>query len=142
MKITAESHVDHGLTPEHLAWILERCAAQTAFFITTLELPSHLPPLMCGLHGPATGDEPIPDSECHREVRGERPGPSRLCGRPPKPTRLVTIVAGPDGEEPCVLYTAYGGPQAPREPWDPGLDDEGRVEAESFWSRHALSEGT
>lgn len=139
MKIAADSHLDHGLSPAHVAWLVERFADRQAFFIESVELPAQLSSLTCGLHGPATGGEPVPESECHRAVRGERKGPSRLCKREPKPTRVVTVIAGPDGDEPCVLYTAYGGPQAPREPWDESLDDAGRAESEAFWAEHALS---
>jgi hypothetical protein len=139
MKIVADSHLDHGLSPAHVAWLVERFADRQAFFIETVELPAQLTSLTCGLHGPATGDEPVPEAECHRAVRGERKGPSRLCTRETKTTRMVTVIAGPDGPEPCVLYTAYGGPSAPREPWDESLDDAGRAEAEAFWAQHALS---
>jgi hypothetical protein len=44
--------------------------------------------------------------------------------------------------EPCVLYTAYGGPQAPREPGDPAIKDFAEQAAsEIFWSEHALAFG-
>lgn len=140
MKIVADSHLDHGLTPAHVEWLLKLYMIREGFFIETVELPEHLASLTCGLHGPRTGDAPVPEAECHRAVRGSRKGPSRLCRRAPKPTRLVTVIAGPDGGEPMVLYTAYGGPQAPREPWDETLDDAGRAESEAFWALHALSE--
>jgi len=140
MIIVSESHLDHGLSQSHINWLLERFADRQAFFIETVELPAQLEPLSCGLHGPLMGDAPVPEAECHRARRGERAGDSRLCRRAPRPTRLVTVIAGPDGGEPCVLYTAFGGPSAPREPWDPGLDDAGRAESEGFWAAHALSE--
>lgn len=138
MKITTESHLDHGLTPAHVAWLTERFADRQAFFVETTELSAELSSLTCGLHGPATGGEPVPEAEVHYERRGGRAGASRLCRRQPLQTRLVTVVAGPDGGEPCVFYTAYGGPSAPREPWDETLDDAGRAESEAFWALHAL----
>lgn len=142
MRITTESHLDHGLTPAHVAWLTELFAEREAFFVETVEIPSELSPLTCGLHGPATGGEPVPESEVHYARRGQRAGESRLCRRPPQETRLVTVVAGPDGDEPCVLYTAYGGPSAPRESWDETLDDAGRAESSAFWRLHALSAET
>lgn len=63
-------------------------------------------------------------------------------------------VPGPDGEtmperQTCpacggtgsttILYTAFGGPLAPREPGDPDLPAEERAESEAFWAEHALS---
>lgn len=139
MDITADSHVDHGLTPEHLAWLRSRLPDRAACFIETVELPDHLESLQCGLHGPRVGDAPVPEAEVHYEVRGRRVGPSRCCSRSPRPSRLLTVIAGPHGGRTCVLYTAYGGPQAPCEPWEPGLSDEVRAESEAFWSEHALS---
>jgi hypothetical protein len=84
------------------------------------------------------GDLPVPDGECTMVVRGARRGASRLCGRAPRPSRLVTVIAGPHGDA-CILYTAFGGPQAPREPFDPSLDDAGRACSVAFWAEHALS---
>lgn len=139
MKITIDSHLDHGLTENHVAWLRERFAGRDAFFLETVALPVELAPLFCGLHGPLMGDDPIPESECTYEVRGDRVGPSRMCSHERRETRLVTVIAGPHGEDPCVLYTAFGGPSAPREPFDPSLDDAGRAVSEAFWAEHALS---
>lgn len=140
MKVLPASHLDHGLSPAHVAWLLERFADRQAFFVETVELPPQLPPLLCGLHGPAMGDEPVPEAEAHYAVRGGRQGTSRLCRRPARETRLVTVIAGPDGEEPCVLYTAYGGAAASREPWDLSLaGQDAREQAQRFWAEHALS---
>lgn len=82
----------------------------------------------------------------------------RLCIEAPK-SRLVTVIAGPHTacpaggactgatcadydshvEHACVLYTAYGGPQAPREPGDPSIKSwEELVASREFWSQHAL----
>jgi hypothetical protein len=139
MKIIPQSHVDHHLTPAHIAFILERYADCAAFFIETIEMPDDLPGLPCTLHGPIMGDDPVPDEECEMLVRGERAGPSRICAREPRLVHTLTVIGGPDGDEPCVLYTAYGGAQAPREPWDPSLTPEAREEAIHFWAEHALS---
>ncbi len=142
MKLAADSHVDHHLNDQHIAWLLERYSDRTAFFAETVALPPELPALPCGLHGPAMGDVPVPDAECRQVARGARGGPSRLCSRAPRDVRTITVIGGPHDGEPCVLYTAYGGPLAPREPWDPTLDDAGRAESVAFWAQHALSEAS
>jgi hypothetical protein len=53
----------------------------------------------------------------------------------------LTVIAGPgdDGLDGVVLYTAYGGKCAPREPGDTSLNDEQRLESQAFWSEHALA---
>ena len=70
-------------------------------------------------------------------VRGGRAWASRLCRRPAVRTRQVTVIAGPHGAEPCVCFTAYGGPRAPREPWD--APDAEREASLAFWAEHALA---
>lgn len=167
MILHPESHTDHHLTPDQVDYILTRFREREAFFIETVELPEELGTVMCGLHGPAMGDAPVEDWEVTYAVRGGRAGPSRLCDRPIRQTRLLTVIAGPH-EEPCafcrgtgwgergslpircnctdgkvshacILYTAYGGASAPREPWDPSLDEAGKAESVAFWATHALS---
>jgi len=138
LKIVKDSHLDHGLTVEHQDYILELYRERDGFFLETILLPVRLSSLTCGLHGPIMGEEAIPDSECSLEVRGERKGPSRLCNRAPTLTRRVTVIAGPHEGEPCVLYTAYGGPPAPREPWENMSPEETQASVD-FWAKHALS---
>jgi hypothetical protein len=132
-----ESHVDHGLTSAQLEWLLARFADRDAFFIESVELPQELGTVPCGLYGPDMGDEPVAESDVHYAVRGEREWSSRLVNRPSRPTRTVTVVAGPFEEHACVLYTAYGGPCSPQEPGDPGCKD--KASSEQFWSQHALA---
>lgn len=140
LKITSDSHLDHGLGPDHIAWLLDRFADKTGFFIETVELPDDLPPIACGLHGPAVGDEPVPEDEVSYAVRGGRPGASRMCSRLPRLTRTISVIAGPHAADPLVLYTAFGGPVAPREPFDPGLmTEQAKAESRDFWAEHALS---
>ena len=139
MKITSAAHLDHTLTSAHIAFILDRFGDRTGFFLETVALPDGLDPLPCGLHGPLLGDKPVHEEECSYEVRGQRAGASRLCARPARLVRTLTVIAGPYEGEPCVLYTAFGGPAAPREPWDTDLDDEGRAASRAFWAEHALS---
>jgi hypothetical protein len=131
--------LDHGLSEAHVKFLLETFSDRKEFFIETLTLPEELSPVSCALYGPLAGDSPVLDVECEIVARGERKWPSRLCNRPARMTRRVTVVAGPDGDEPCVLYTAYGGPEAPREPGDTSLDDAGRAASADFWKDHALA---
>jgi hypothetical protein len=137
MEITVASHLDHNLSPAHVALIRERFGDRTAFFLETITLPPELPDLLCNLHGPATGEDSVLEAEVSYEIRGNRKGPSRLCKRQPVSVRVMTVIGGPHEGE-CILYTAYGGPVAPREPWDETLDVQGREEATAFWTRHAL----
>jgi hypothetical protein len=39
MRITKESHLDHGLTEAQVGWVAEKFADKAAFFIETVELP-------------------------------------------------------------------------------------------------------
>jgi hypothetical protein len=139
MKINELSHLDHGLTPEHLVWLCNRFANRTSFFIETVELSPDLPSLSCDMHGPIVGDAPVPEDDVTYAVRGDRSGKTRMVNRVSRPSRLLTVIAGPANGDPCVLYTAYAGPQAPREPWDSSLSAEEKTESEAFWSKHALT---
>lgn len=139
MKIIPESHTDHSITPSQLEWLLGQLADRRAFTIETLELPASLGTVPCGLHGPAMGDEPVPSVEVTLSPRGKRDNLSRLCDRAPRQTRYVTVIGGPHGDEPCVLYTAFGGPLSPKEPTDPTLTEDEREKSIAFWSEHALS---
>lgn len=139
MKIVADSHLDHGLTEAQVAHIADRFADRDAFFIESFELPEGLGLCPSGLYGPAAGDAPVDESAVHYATRGDRPGESRMVDRAPRLQRTVTVIAGPHGDESCVLYTAHGGPVAPREPFDAGLDDAGKAELTAFWAQHALA---
>jgi hypothetical protein len=134
MKTIAESHLDHGLTKAQVEFILGIDAPAGQVTVQTVELPEDLGTVPCGLHGPVMGDEPVLEADVTYEVRGQRKGASRLVERPIRSTRIVTVISGPHEGEPCVLYTAFGGPQAPREPFE---DDS--EESQIFWSQHALS---
>jgi hypothetical protein len=137
MKLHDESHVDHGLTPSQIDWLLERYADRDAFFIDTVELPAELGTVPCGLHGPIMGDDPVSEDEVVHETRGDREWTSRLCDREARGVRQVSVIAGPHEEEACILYTAFGGPVAPQEPSDPGNRD--LDAATAFWADHALT---
>jgi hypothetical protein len=61
----------------------------------------------------------VPEDSVTYVARGERTWKSRTVTLDkPRSSRLVTVIAGPHDGEPCVLFTAYGGPTAPREPAD------------------------
>ena len=120
LTIAAASHLDHGLTPEHIVWLLETFADRNEFFIETVDIPAHLPAVTSALYGPVMGDLPIAESEVWYTIRGGRRCASRVLASAaaPRPTRMLTVVAGPHEGAPCVLFTAYGGYAAPREPGD------------------------
>lgn len=77
--------------------------------------------------------------------RGVRRGSTPCVIRGPEIVNVVTVVSGPspDADGTRVLYTVYGGPPTPREPWDPSLacDDAKRAEAAAFWDEHAICVG-
>jgi hypothetical protein len=138
MKLHHDSHLDHGLTQDQIAHIFERFADRAAFFIETIELPAALGRVTCDLMGPIVGDAPIPESEVLYFKRGAREWNSRMIEVAyPRTSRLVTVIAGPHDGEPCVLFTAYGGPLAPQEPDDPACKDVAASRA--FWAEHALA---
>jgi hypothetical protein len=140
MIITEQSHLDHGLTGDQIAYILEQTSDKDAFFIESFELPESLGTVPSGLYGPAAGDEPIPEVAVIYKRRGDRKGESRMIAAPARQQSWVTVIGGPDDSGALILYTAYGGPLAPREPFDV-LDEpaEVREESETFWAEHALS---
>jgi len=134
-----DSHLDHGLTEAHLQMLRDRFADREGFFKETFEIPVGLAPLQCALHGPAMGDADVPEAECTYTLRNTG-GRTRQCRREPRETRLMTVIAGPHDGLGCVLYTSFGGPQAPRAPGDEDLKEEADIaESREFWSRHALS---
>lgn len=142
LKLHPQSHLDHNLSSEHFEWLLKEFADKTAFFIATVTLPDHLGSVPCGLYGPVMGDDPIPEALVRYGVRGaNRKCATRLVDLPLRMTRQLTVVGGPlDDENPCILYTSYGGPAAPREPGDLTITTwEQVVESRAFWADHALS---
>lgn len=136
-----ESHLDHGLSPAVVDYIMTRFADRAAFFIETFELPVELGTVPCGLYGPIMGDGPITD-DCpflHEEKRGNREYTSRGIKTDTRQVRTVTVIAGPHEEHACILYTAFGGPITPKEPNDPTLAPDKLDESRKFWSEHALA---
>jgi hypothetical protein len=139
MKIVSASHVDHGLSQAQVDWLVSRFADRKAFFIESVELPAELGTVPCGLYGPKMGDAPVGEGEVVYQRRGARENESRMVKLPMRPTRTVTVIAGPHEAEPCVLYTSFGGPLSPKEPGDPTLKPEEKDAAVAFWREHALA---
>lgn len=143
--ILASSHTDHSIPRNVLDWLVRRHVDKTGFFIETVELPEEFGQINCSLHGPSVGDPPVPFSEVDWVTRGDRKYLTRMCRRPVRKTRTITVIAGPQGPmwdnsepQPCILYTAFGGPLAPKEIFDPSLKPEEIEESFRFWCDHAL----
>lgn len=136
LTITKDSHT-HNFNKKILDMIVEKYSDKEEFFIDTFTLVGVT--LLCGLYGPIMGDEPITSSACHMAPRAGREYPSRIVNGPMRPTDQITVIAGPHEGDPCILYTCFAGPVAPKEPTDPALTDKERAESIKFWSEHALS---
>jgi len=139
-----DSHTDHGIPEIVVGYVLTLFDDRDSFFVETVTYPESaesvrgpvgLPAVPCGLH------LDVPESEVRYAPRGDRPNDSRLCDRPPRMVREVTVVAGPHPDDPeagMILFTMYGGPAAPQEPGDPRLAPEGLPASEAFWAKAAL----
>jgi len=137
--VIPDSHLDHGLSKRHLRWLRKRFGGcKGGVVVQTLRMPRRLTPLKNALYGPAAGDAPVPESSVYSTKRGVRSWTSRMVARPTRPTREVTVIAGPDGGRSCVLYTAFGGSSTPRESGDP--DNPDKAPSKAFWAKHALSD--
>ncbi len=175
-----DSHVDHGLTDLQLGYVLGVASAGygrlpigTKASISgnvqtiEIELPEWLGTVPCALRGPIVGDSPIIDDAVVFDTRGKRKYESRITTLPTIQTNKVTVIAGPYDGHDLVLYTAFGGPKAPKEVGELEaviaklIDDTGpgpqadaaarttdqRLEAlnrelaasRDFWATHALS---
>jgi len=133
------SHTDHGLTQDQMAFVLEKFADRNAFFVEVVEMPEGLGTVPNALYGPSMNDGVIEESEVRYERRAGRPGASRVIDRPTRPTHKLVVVAGPNPNFKCVLYTVYGGDfAAPREPFDDISGDDWN-DSIAFWQDHALS---
>lgn len=137
------SHLDHGLSPAHLSWLQEVFADRDGFFQATVDIPPHLSDLVSALWGPSSGDAPIAEADVDYVVRPGRRCVSRVLKSSLatlRSTRRLSVVAGSFEDAPCVLYTAYGGPAAPREPGDLTIATWKNVlESRAFWAEHALA---
>ena len=130
-------HSDHGVDQNLLTWALSQVTSD-GFFLRTFEIPAGFGDLSNALHGPASGDAAVEETEVSYIQRSADRPLSRMCARSPRATRLMTII-GIQGEDP-VVFTAYGGPAAEREVGDSSLEsDEEKAAAAAFWATHALS---
>ncbi len=84
MQVHRDSRLDSGLTDAHLSHLLVRFEGRRDSFIATIELPGDLASPSCAI--------------------------SRLVDHALRPTRFVTVIAGPHDGHACVLYFAFGGP--------------------------------
>ena len=139
MRITKDSHLDHGLSKEVIKFIKRKFGKKKKFFIDTVKLPEGMS-VPCGLYGPIVDDTPVMEHMVTYERRGEREYPSRLINLPPRQTNIITVIAGPHENEKCILYTAFGGPLTPKEPGDSTIKSKAeRKGSEKFWAEHALA---
>ena len=82
--------------------------------------------------------ETTPDDEIIYAVRPKRRGPTRFVkNREGEPTSEFTVILK-KVDEGYIVITAFPGPKAEREPWDPMAGDE----ANEYWSNHAIVWGT
>lgn len=51
----------------------------------------------------------------------------------------MTVIAGPHGNDKCLLYTVFGGKITPKEVNDPTVDNV--LESTEFWQLHAIAVG-
>lgn len=146
LEILPESHVHQDIQP-NVEWIKEQVKAPNSPHVikttksgpvTILTLKGAPHPVKSGLYGPAAGDAPVTDDQVTMMKRGARSYESRIIkGKRMRDTNVVTVIYGPHEGHAKVLYTVYGGPEAPQEPNDPRVRD--KAESEKFWSEHALT---
>lgn len=149
MKIISQSHLDHSLTQAHIDFIMKHWAlirvpsGLVGQDVTPVmvELPAELESLPCGLVGPSTGFPAVSDENdsVTYHVRKGRKWASRMIDQQVHMTRTLTYIVGHyNGEE--VLFTAYGGYCAPREPGDTSLNTMEEITlSRKFWAEHALT---
>jgi len=130
-----DSHLDHGLSEEAVAFILNKFQDRDGFFIESFDLPEGFGKVPCALYGPLMGDEAVTEDQVVYAVRGDRSYSSRMVSRPMRDTSVVTVIAGPHDGKSCVLYTAFGGPLAEKEVGDPSAAEK----SAAFWAAHALA---
>ena len=137
---TPTTHLDPGLTTAHLAWLQARFSNRTKFFIETVTLPDHLSSLDHALYGPLVGDPPVAEADVFYAPNGLRAWRSRLIHKPTRPTRLLTVIGGPDSSGRMVFFNVFGGPVPAQEVGDPATLDS--KESHRFWREHALAAPT
>lgn len=137
MKITKDSHVDHAIPKPILQHACLQFDEEVPFFMETIVLPEHLGKVPCGLYGPKMEDE-VPE-DVWMVTRPGREGKTPLIKNPHRPTNLLTVLGGMH-EGQFILFTAYGGPIMPREPWDKDIADDAELgESCREWKKHCLA---
>lgn len=131
-------HADHGITTAQMSHVQGSLAPDDGFFIVQVKIPAELGTVLCGLHGPAMGDKPVPEAEVENIARGDREWTDRLVDRPSRAVDYVQVIGTREGTK-FTLFTVYGGPLAPQNPADPTNNDP--EAARTFWADHALSRG-
>lgn len=139
-------HKDHGITEAQWQHILHQLgnSGKVGFFIHQIEIPKELGTVPCGLYGPAMGDEPVKDIEVRMIQRTQDRQPDRMVNRPFRQVNYVQVIGtyNPDPgamDAETTIFTCYGGPLAPRNPLDKGLNEQEKKESQEFWSKHALA---
>jgi hypothetical protein len=131
-------HADHGIDADQMAYVQATLGDRPdGFFIEQVDLPSHLGTVPNAMYGPASGDEPVAESDVHYSNRGsDRAWEDRMIDLPPRPCTFVQVIGTRDGGE-FTLFTVYGGPLAPQNADDPSNQDP--AASQVFWADHALS---
>lgn len=158
--ISGVSHLDHNFTQGHIEWLGKKFhdrdwlkkqndkQGMPDVLVVTLDFPEELGPLPCKLVGPLMDDPPVSEDEVVYDVRGSRKYATRYhvdTARKPRPVYKMTVIAGAQRDHNFLLYynfllyTAYGGPAAPREPGDTSIDSWQEIKkSRKFWAEHAL----
>lgn len=132
-------HADHGISESTIEQVLATLKPG-GFFATTTELPSDHVEILSALYGPSAGDGVVQECDVEYVRRSPDRPLSRMINAPKRPTRKLTLIGTVNEAGELTIFTAYGGPLAPREPGDPTLETESdKAEAHAFWSTHALA---
>lgn len=136
-RIDSHFHAESGLTKELLATAISTIDTKgNTHVVEQVDFDRQV--------GTQTCVEVGPDDDIEMVFRKFRSGRTPMVhGREPQPTNSVVVVLAKDrnmeGDGNYVLLTSYAGERAPREPWDPCISNgEDVMEAEDFWSKHAL----
>ena len=129
----ADSHVDHGLPKSVIDAILKYRFEDGVHKHTFSVLGGCFEDRLIE----ETDDNPLVNVRW--EPRPGRETRSRVCDNPLTKTSLVSFIVGPHDGLPTVLYTAFPGIIAPKEPTDLSITPEEMEESIKFWARYALS---
>ena len=139
-------HIDHGLSAAHMT-LAEETALEVipdGFFLVTIRIPVLIGDLPCGLYGPICGDDPIrgPEWDVSWEIRGDRKYASRMLVAPMRDSKIMTIIGMNRRDMGIIdIFTAYGGPPAPKGLFDREITYDEIEKSIQFWAVHALAKG-